>query len=148
MVAAIESLWGHLLPFLSFGVPQFGRKDRPPLVAGSVFEVCVVEACTAGTSRDQDGTVRQDGGVVLSACERHGLLGRSPLWGRVCQIDNLARRVGYLVLVGSATNEDDLAAVVHDSRGVLALPAVPPRGLHVPGAYGVGRAEDRGVEPL
>ena len=52
MVAAIESLWGHPLPFPSFGVPQLGRKDSPSLFVGRVFEACVVEACTAGTSRD------------------------------------------------------------------------------------------------
>ncbi|OCT51879.1 hypothetical protein CLCR_08826 [Cladophialophora carrionii] len=62
MVAAIESFWGHLPAFLRFGVPQFGSKDRPPLFVGSVLEAYVVETRAAGTSRDQDGTLEQDGG--------------------------------------------------------------------------------------
>ncbi|ETI22169.1 hypothetical protein G647_06242 [Cladophialophora carrionii CBS 160.54] len=78
MVAAIESFWGHLLAFLRFGVPQSGCKDRPPLFVGSVLGAYIVETCTVGISRDQDGTVRQDGGGVLSTCECHGLLRLSP----------------------------------------------------------------------
>ena len=84
---------------------------------------------------------------MLSPCEGHGI-GRAPVWSRVCHIDNLALLVRYFVVVGSATNEDDLTTVVHNRRGVLALAAAPLRGLHVPDAYGVGRAEDRGLEPL